>query len=212
MRALDLAGKRFGRWTIVVRAETLPGYRELCWLCRCDCGTVRTVGGGSLRSGASAGCGCVLAEVNRARLTTHGHAAGTGTAEYRSWSAMRTRCRNPNDSAFPDYGGRGIAICERWDSFDLFLADMGPRPSPHHSIDRFPDMNGNYEPGNCRWATAKEQANNRRSSRLIAFNGRDLTIAQWAEVLGMRSGVIRGRMFRGETNPARLLAPVRRTA
>ena len=102
------------------------------------------------------------------RAFKHGHTAGRKrTPEYWSWVAMMTRCRNPSFHSYPVYGGRGIFVCERWNDFAAFFLDMGPRPSPSHTLDRFPDKHGNYEPGNCRWATKSEQARNRVTSRPV---------------------------------------------
>lgn len=112
------------------------------------------------------------------------------------WQQMKQRCRCVTNSAYASYGGRGIKFCERWDNFLNFVADMGPRPSPQHSIDRI-NNDGNYEPGNCRWATRKEQANNRRSSRRLTHAGRNLTLAQWADELGMDWRVFHKRLSRG---------------
>jgi hypothetical protein len=108
----------------------------------------------------------------------------TDTPTHRSWMSMRQRCGNPNDGAWKNYGGRGIAVCMRWSVFENFLADMGLAPEGHE-IERI-DVNGNYEPGNCRWATTKEQANNRRTNRLITHRGRTRTLTQWAEELGLK--------------------------
>jgi hypothetical protein len=147
------------------------------WNCQCDCGTTTRVAAVSLARGHAKSCGCFNREAASARLSTlvtrlnykHGNATRRGTSlTYKSWLSMRTRCYrpvNPHDKA--NYQDRGIVVCERWcDSFENFLADMGPRP-PGKSIDRI-DNSGNYEPGNCRWATAKEQASNRRQPRLRA--------------------------------------------
>ncbi len=115
--------------------------------------------------------------------TTHG---ATGTPEYRAWSGLRGRCCCPSNRAFPNYGGRGIKVCERWlHSFENFLADLGPKPTPLHSIDRI-DNDGNYEPGNVRWATRTQQQRNTRMCRIVEFNGVRQTAAEWAEQLGIR--------------------------
>jgi len=110
---------------------------------------------------------------------------------------MWTRCSNPNSAMYKHYGARGISVCERWRSFDNFLADMGQRPSPKHSIDRFPNNDGNYEPGNCHWATDIEQHRNRSDNVLVTFNGQTLTCAEWDERLGKKHGFLRDRLSSG---------------
>lgn len=144
----------FGRWT-VLSADT--DY----WLCRCACGVERRVRKFNLLAGGSNSCGCLMrersAEQGRANRK-HGH---DGTPTYRCWVEMRRRCRKPHPESAKYY--QGVTVCERWQSFANFLADMGERPSPKHSLDRYPNNSGNYEPGNVRWATMKEQANNRRA-------------------------------------------------
>ena len=171
MRALvDLTGKRFGRWLVLERAATCVAtqraHGQSRWLCRCDCGTSSVVDVGRLRCGRSKSCGCLRRELARKSHQKHGYArTGLKTVEYRAWLAMRVRCNNQNSKDYPRYGGRGISVCPRWDSFENFLADMGPRPKGM-SLDRFPDKNGNYEPGNCRWATPKQQGRNSRSVKL----------------------------------------------
>ena len=158
---VEMRGKSFGRLTVLSRAKSKPN-GDAVWVCKCSCGKELSVLGRGLRSGASLSCGCLRIENAIKVSTKHGHASsGKNTREYKSWAAMRVRCGNPSHRNFKDYGGRGIKVCERWaDSFENFLADMGQRP-PRHSLDRI-NVNGGYEPDNCRWADAKTQANNTR--------------------------------------------------
>jgi hypothetical protein len=167
---IDLTGQTFGRWLVQSKSQQRDG--RAYWNCVCVCGTSRKVASRGLRSGESRSCGCLnneLVVVNTAKFKfKHGHALGhTMTRTYSSWVSMRRRCLNPTDKDFARYGGRGITICERWTTYENFLADMGERPEGK-TLDRYPDKNGNYENGNVRWATPEEQANNRRPRRLAA--------------------------------------------
>lgn len=161
MRLIDLVGQRFGRLTVVGRADNdLHGHVR--WDCLCDCGNTSTVLASNLKR-TTQSCGCLARElrpVNAARqFTKHGMYQ---SPEYRAWQNMRERCNNPNHPQFKDWGGRGISVCDRWmDSFEAFYADVGPRPGHRLSLDRI-DNDGNYEPGNVRWATHSQQMKNRR--------------------------------------------------
>ncbi len=165
---LDISGHRFGRLTALRRSGSTRRGRAI-WLCLCECGRRRLVTLSNLRCGSTRSCGCLRQEKCAVigsivgPETVHGHARrGAESPEYRSWQAMKNRCTNKRLKAWKNYGGRGISVCARWaNSFENFLSDMGPRPEGT-SLDRFPDNDGNYEPGNCRWATRKQQQANKR--------------------------------------------------
>ena len=162
---IDLTGRVFGNLTVLGLADKRRG-QDRCWRCACSCGNMVVVVRSELKTGDTKSCGCLrkeTAHLQGKKNTKHGCAReGLEPSEYRSWVEMRRRCTNRNSIGYRYYGGRGIAVCERWSSFENFLADMGKKPTPRHSIDRYPNNDGNYEPGNCRWATAKQQASNRR--------------------------------------------------
>jgi hypothetical protein len=153
-RKIDLTGKRFGRWVVIAYAGRSR------WSCVCDCGVHRVVDGNMLRRGESKSCGCLHRELAKARATKHGM---RGTPEYRSWQAMKSRCFNPRNPAYENYGGRGIVPCEEWLSFEGYFADTGTRP-PGCTLDRI-DNDGGYTPSNWRWADRKQQNQNRRPQR-----------------------------------------------
>lgn len=194
-------GERFGRWTVIAEAPQAInslGYRTRRVLCRCDCGTQKVQAPNSLRYGSTRSCGCLQRDVLRARVTKHGATAGRKPPrEYYIWQNMRSRCRNPKNQVYAYYGGRGVTICDRWfESFEAFMADMGPRPSRQHSVER-DDNDGPYSPENCRWATKKEQARNTRRSRVIWVRGEPRVLAEIAETTGICEATIRERVERG---------------
>ena len=155
MKLIDLINTRFGK---LVAVEKTKIGRQVAYRCKCDCGQETTVRSQSLRRGETTSCGCVRAEKMRSEKTTHG-LYRTGT--YNSWRSMLARCKDSSHKQFKDYGGRGITVCQAWqDSFEAFLAAMGERPSGT-TLDRI-ETDGNYEPGNCRWATRTEQNRNKR--------------------------------------------------
>lgn len=192
-RAHNLAGRVFGRLTATSQME-LRDRRRTYWLCTCDCGNVKWVISDALKSGATRSCGCLNDETRR-EATIHGHdRAGDQSAEYTTWHSMKQRCLNPMNDRYSYYGGRGIKVCDRWNEFRNFLTDMGLRPSPDHSLDRYPDNDGDYCPGNCRWATDQEQARNTSRNRMIEFRGEILCIEDWRRRLGMSHATIHHRL------------------
>lgn len=208
-RVKDLTGLIFCRWTVLERSERKRNGTNMLWLCRCDCGRKSVVSGGSLANGTSRSCGCLQKEITIARSQTHGK---SHTTEYKSWTHIIWRCYNRNCSTYSLYGGRGITVCEQWrNSFEAFYDDMGDKPSRQHSIDR-KDNDGHYEPGNCVWATQREQARNRRNNRLLTFDGRAQCIAAWAEELGIQTDTLKRRIYVGWSVERALTTPVRHCA
>ena len=182
----DMTGERHGR-LVVVRCNGPDTRGELKWLCDCDCGGLTAVAGSLLRRGVSKSCGCLRREMSAAlgkASQRHGEAKdGSTTAEYRTWGQMLSRCNNPNHKLFRHYGARGIRVVRRWTTFENFLEDMGRRTTPKHSLDRV-DNNGDYGPGNCRWATSTQQNNNQRKSRgrvptVVTISGREQLLTDW---------------------------------
>lgn len=210
MNKINLVGKRFGRLLVIADAGyhvKAGGQRTSKWLCQCDCGKETFVVGYKIRNGLTKSCGCIKKEKMSAGLNrSHGM---TNSPEYETWCSMIKRCQNENDSNYHRYGGRGISVCKEWLSFDNFLSDMGSRPT-NTSIDRI-DVNGNYEPSNCRWSTQKEQGNNRRNNRLINFNGQEKTLSEWACQTGIGVRTLWYRLNSGWSIDIALTAPVNRS-
>lgn len=193
MKLKDLTGQRFGRLIVKERVPNNKGKTK--WLCVCDCGGTAVVQGGNLTSGNTVSCGCVQKERAREARTTHGR---TRTKLYRAWAHIKDRCQNPKGKDWNDYGGRGIKVCDEWlNSFEAFrdwALTNGYRDDL--TIDRI-DVNGDYEPTNCRWADAKTQGNNKRNNRVITIDSESHTLAEWANIKGVKVQSIRSRISRG---------------
>lgn len=195
-KKLDLTGHKYGKLSVVEEVGK-NGYNFL-WLCICDCGSTKDATTQGLRSGHTKSCGCAYEDASpayAAAATTHGM---SGTVEYATWKRLKDRCFNPNNPKYHRYGGRGITMCQEWESFEQFYADMGKKPSSYHSIDR-KDNNGPYSKDNCRWATDLEQANNKSTARLLSFNGRSQSLTAWAAEFDMSAGNLHTKLARGET-------------
>ena len=204
-KAESLLGRRFGRWLVVSYGGPGERYRHM-WSCRCDCGTERCVTRWRLVTGTSRSCGCLSRELSKQRESRHGETSRHGaTRIYASWKGMKDRCYRKTTREYKRYGGRGIRVCLRWHTFENFLADMG-RPPAGHSIDRI-DGDGNYEPGNCRWATPKQQARNRRNNVLVTFNNKTQCVAAWAEELGLKLSTLKTRLKKRWPLETALAAP-----
>lgn len=201
---------RFGRLVAISerKKDNRPAYD-----CVCDCGNVRIIRHSDLLRGHNKSCGCGKGDLISENKTVHGFSRrkhrGGKAPEYKIWCGIITRCLNKSDQAYPEYGGRGIGMHQQWvDSFEEFLSDVGPRPSKHHSIDRI-DNNRGYEPGNVRWATRTDQANNRRSNMVLIFNGREGTLASFAKEVGKPYHTVKARLRYGWSVEAALMTPVR---
>lgn len=195
-KAIDLIGQRFGKLTVIERSENSCGGKTR-WVCRCDCGKEKVILGDSLRKGRTSSCGCKYLESNKGRNTTHGQ---TSTRIYRIWLSVKQRCCYKNSSTYKIYGDRGITVCEEWkNDFQTFHEwAMSHGYTDELTIDRI-DVNGNYEPSNCRWATAKEQMNNTRRNTVVEHDGKQMSLAQWADYLGMNYSSFMSRWSRGWT-------------
>jgi hypothetical protein len=189
-RVIDEVGNRYGRWLVLKRAgQSKAG--QTVWLTECDCGQQGKVLAGNLRSGRSRSCGCLQREGLAARATTHGM---RGYPEYMVWLDMVKRCENPKAANFHNYGGRGIEVCPQWrKSFETFYQDMGARPSTSHSLERVDNSLG-YDSVNCTWATRKEQCRNRRTNKLLAFQGVTMCVAAWADKIGISNKTLSHRV------------------
>lgn len=188
---VNRTGNRYGRLVVTCRASNSRAGATR-WHCVCDCGGETIVSAGHLEKGQMS-CGCF-----RGSRGTHYETTSRGRSrEYTTWSGMKVRCYNPNADMYPLYGGRGIKVCDRWlNSFETFLADMGRRPSPKHSIDRI-NNDGDCEPGNCRWSTYKEQRRNSRGLRWLTWNERTMCMTDWANEYKMPLGRLQSRLNAG---------------
>lgn len=205
--------ERFGRLTSVGAAFRLLG--KTLVVCECECGEVTLKALGELKKGTTKSCGCLLRETNKTKKTKHGGYVGyKESPEMNTWRSMIKRCYSSTNDNFGRYGGRGIGVCESWrgsNGFACFLEDMGCRPSASHTLDRI-NNDGDYGPENCRWATAKQQANNKSNLRFIEHDGRRLTVTEWSTILGIRVTTILERLKRGLSGSDALTKPIAKKA
>ena len=196
MKLVNLSGKRFGRWSVANYAGS--SY----WNCVCDCGTERKVFGNSLTASKSVSCGCFAAD----QVRTHGM---SHSKVYAVWEGMKARCANPSNTYWHRYGGRGIGVCSRWQSFENFFADMGEPPTEQHSIGRI-DNDGNYEPGNVQWETAEQQNHNKVLNHKVTIDGVTKTLTQWAQENGLKPSTVMSRVMYGWNDYDAVTLPAKR--
>lgn len=189
---INMKGLRYTNLLVLDYSHTSK-YGKAFWHVKCICGDKKIVRGDQLREGRIKSCGCFNKERCKLNPISHGM---SGTPTYTTWQAMKDRCFNPVADNYKDYGGRGITVCDRWiDSFENFFTDMGIRPKGK-TLDRI-DNNKSYSPKNCQWSTSKAQANNRRNSKIINYRGFSLTVTEWAGKIGIKTGTLYSRIYRG---------------
>lgn len=197
----DITGQRFGSLTVLhftKRLDIKDSHSH--WVCKCDCGKEVTVSGRYLRDGRTVSCGCVRTARVIKMSTTHGQ---YHTREYHSWASAKSRCFIQSDKKYPDYGGRGITMCAEWHaSFQAFIDYMGPRPE-RSSLDRI-NNDGNYEPGNCRWATKTTQVRNRRKTIRVIHEGQVISLPELAEIKGVKYDSLKSVFY---NHPERFTVP-----
>ncbi len=197
---VDIEGQKFNQLTVLGIIEKRP--KKVVWLCECECGTLTPVLTSNLSNGHTQSCGCWKKELIRNRSITHGM---RNTSEYRSYVHAKDRCNNPNDASYPDYGGRGIEF--RFNSFEEFFDHMGYKPLPKLTLERIGN-DGHYEKGNVKWATRREQNNNKRSTRWLTHQGRKQTLAQWCRELHLNRKTIWARLNNGWSDSDALTRPL----
>ncbi|QVW08761.1 AP2 domain-containing protein [Phage CBW1004C-Prop1] len=191
-RAIDMTGNRYNELVAIKRVGSCRS-GDAKWLFQCDCGNQFSASGYAARTSKIINCPQCAKERAKTASIKHGRAK---TSEFGIWTDMQTRCLNPNSTSYPNYGGRGIGICQRWMKFQNFFQDMGPRPSMNHSIDRI-DPDGDYSPDNCRWATHKEQSRNKRNTIRVTINGVTKPLVEWCEEYGCGKAAAYQRRARG---------------
>lgn len=208
----DLSGERFGRLTVIKDSGRRTARKVIIWDCICDCGNNKYVPTDYLTSGDTRSCGCLFKEISRRpKNVRHGDATRSGKYArlYKTWISMKRRCDDPSDSNYKNYGGRGILVCDEWDTYENFRDwALSNGYDDSLTIDRI-DVNGDYEPNNCRWADAVTQSNNRRSNHRLEYNGETHTIKEWSRITGLSDDTIGHRIKYGWTIEDTLTKAVR---
>lgn len=204
----DLTGQKFER-LFVLEIDGKTNDNHYKWKCRCDCGKVVSVSGASLRQGLTKSCGCYSADKTSEIFKIHGE---KGTQLHNTWCAMKSRCNNTNDGFYKDYGGRGIRVCDEWNKSNGYILFRDWANTNGYvrglTIDRI-DVNGDYEPSNCKWSTWKEQANNKRNNHFITYNGKTQTMTEWADEYKIDFKVLSSRILYGWSTERALTEPIR---
>lgn len=212
-KSIDLRGQRFGRLVVIEKTEKRDSGGNVFWLCKCDCGKDTLVSSHSLKVGHCKSCGCYKIDVNRKQgkqqFTKHGK---SDSRIYNIWCGMKQRCYDTNCNTYSNYGGRGITICDEWknDFKSFYDWSMGNGYREDLTIDRI-NVNGNYEPNNCRWCTALEQSNNRRSNHLVIYKGVEMTVKQLSELCNMKYHTLLGRLLKGWDVEYAVNQPIRKS-
>ena len=203
MAIKDIKGQKFGKLLVLDYAGSQLG--TIMWFCVCDCGSKRTIAGTGLRAGRHKSCGCASPRFTSERMTTHGKST---SRIYRIWVGMKKRCSEKSTGkARKNYFEKGIKVCDEWMIFENFLADMG-YPGKHLSIDR-KDGTKDYSKDNCRWATSKQQANNMCVNRILEHDGKSATVAEWADLVGIKPNTLEYRILRGWSVERAINQPIR---
>lgn len=207
----DITGQVFSRLTAIRRSGANKDGRAT-WLCKCECGKELVILGKDLRSGNTRSCGCLHSDATAKRNLKHGMASrGHKHPLYSTWCRIKQRCYNPDCEDYYLYGAVGVQVCERWrNSFEAFLEDVGTSKPTGTSIDRYPDKEGNYEPGNTRWGTDEMQANNKRNNRILEFNGKSMSVAMWSKETGIHNQTILYRLNHGMSVEEALTSPLKK--
>jgi lambda repressor-like predicted transcriptional regulator len=194
-KALDITGMKFNRLTAMKNTWVFDRDGRYKWVFLCDCGSIYEASGSQVKNGNVKSCGCLVKELSKCGDKSRVHGMSR-TPTYKCWKGLRARCLNKKHPYYKNYGGRGITVCDRWSSFELFFEDMGLKPSEAHSLDRI-DNSAGYSKENCRWATAIVQGNNKRNNNILTYNGESLSVAQWSKKTGLEEDTIRARLKRG---------------
>ena len=195
-KPVDMLNKVFGRLT-VTRRSPKNTFGHKFWYCECECGNSIEVDGGHLRSGNTQSCGCLRSDTTTQRSTVHGHSKREQKSdEYICWRNIKQRCFSPSNKEYHNYGGRGITMCDDWLDFNVFIKDMGKKPTSKHTIERI-NVNGNYTKDNCCWATTKQQAKNRRNTHIIEYKGKKLSLPELSTITGIKRRTLNYRLNKG---------------